>query len=73
MLSDSLRQMREAVLTGAYKLDTAGLQLALKAYEMEARNMENRLEVLTGTQHVPLDGMLVGKPSPVIELGGQRR
>lgn len=73
MLSDSLRQMREAVLTGAYKLDTAGLQLALKAYELEARNMENRIELLSGTQHVPLDGLLVGKPSPIIELGGQLR
>ena len=73
MLSDSLRQMREAVLTGAYKLDTAGLQLALKAYELEARNMENRIELLSGTQHVPLDGLLMSKPSPIIELGGQRR
>jgi hypothetical protein len=73
MLSDSLRQMREAVLSGAYALDTAGLQLALKAYELEARNMENRIELLSGAQHVPLDGKLLGAPSPIIELGGQRR
>ena len=72
MMSDILRQIREAVLTGAYKLDTAGLQLALKAYELEARNMENRIELLSGTQHVPLDGRLMAAPSPIIELGGQR-
>jgi hypothetical protein len=71
MLSDSLRQMREAFLTGAYKLDTAGLVLILRAYEAEARNMEDRLELLTGTQHVPLDGLLVSKPSPIIDLRPQ--
>jgi hypothetical protein len=68
MLSDSLKAMRESFKSGSYAFDTAGLQLALKAYELEARNMEDRIEMLSGSQHVPLDGALIGKPSPVIEI-----
>ena len=68
MLSDSIRQMRKAFQTGFYLTDTAGLLLALKAYELEARNMEDRIELLSGQPHTPLDGRLVERPAPVIEI-----
>lgn len=70
MLSDSLRAMRDALRTGIRQEDTAGLMLTLQAYELEARNMEERLQLLTGRQHEPLDGMLMSSPRPLVEIGG---
>lgn len=67
MLSDSLRELRLRVRTGGLPHDLGGLMLELQAYEMEARNMENRIEIAAGRPHVPLDGRLV---SHRIEIGG---
>lgn len=70
MLSDSLREFRMRVAADALPHDRTGLDLELRAYEMEARNMENRIEIATSRPHVPLDGALVSAPS--IEIGGAR-
>lgn len=66
MLSDALRQMRERVRAGGMPDDTAGFMLALRAFEMEARNMEERIELVSGRPHVALDGRLIA--SPIIDL-----
>lgn len=62
MLSDALKEMRDRVRIGAVPDDPAGFLLALRAFEMEARNMEERIEFLTGRPHVALDGQLVSVP-----------
>jgi hypothetical protein len=49
---------------------TAGLLLALQAFEIEAKNMEERLHMLLGRPHVALDGNLISAPEPVIDLTG---
>jgi hypothetical protein len=59
MLSDSIRIMREGK---EKKGSEAGEVLALRGFELEARNMEERLALLTGRPHAPLDGNLVSRP-----------
>ena len=67
MLSDSLKELRRRVASEGVPVDCTGLLLELQAYEMEARNMEGRLELVTGRCHVPLDGRLIA--APLIEIG----
>lgn len=67
MLSDALHHMRERFSSGTIGDDFHGLVLQLRAYEIEARNMENRIAVLSGRPHVALDGRLVA-----VEIGGER-
>lgn len=69
MLSDAIRQMRDRIQSDAGGGDPAGLLLTLRAFEMEARNMEDRLHYLTGRPHVALDGRLIAPPAPVFEIG----
>lgn len=38
------------------------MTIILHICEMEAREMESRLQMLTGRPHVPLDGMLISDP-----------
>ncbi|MGM4981896.1 hypothetical protein [Rhizobium sp. 11_C7_N12_5] len=59
MLSDAIRTLSERFRAGVKNDDPRGLFLTLRAFELEARNMENRLEQLTHCPHVPLDGHLV--------------
>lgn len=68
MLSDSIREMRERFRSGIPD-DVSGFALALKAFELEAQNMESRLEFLTGQPHMPLGGRLID--GPVIEIAGK--
>jgi hypothetical protein len=70
MLSDSLRELRERIRACGMPQDTAGVMLTLRAYEMEARNMEERIEMISGRPHAPLDGHLMA--SPVIDLAQTR-
>lgn len=67
MLSDAIRELRERVKVGAISHEMAGLLLTFRAFEMEARNMEERIEMLTGRPHVALDGNLI--TAPVVVLG----
>ncbi|APO74249.1 hypothetical protein AM571_CH01414 [Rhizobium etli 8C-3] len=67
MLSDSIRQMRERMKQDG---GAAGTLLALQAFEIEAKNMEERLHLLLGRPHVALDGNLISAPEPVIEISG---
>lgn len=69
MLSDAIKQMRERFRAGVSHDDPAGLILTLRAFEMEARNMEERIQYLTGRPHVALDGRLMSMP--VIEIGSR--
>ncbi|MBP1862167.1 hypothetical protein [Rhizobium herbae] len=68
MLSDALHTMRERFSSGDIGADLHGVTLALRAFEIEARNMETRIEIFTGRPHVPLDGNLI--TAPVIDLHG---
>lgn len=68
MLSDSLRELRERINSNGMPQDTAGVMLALRAYEMEARNMEERIEMVSGRPHAPLYGQLMS--GPTIEISG---
>ncbi|WP_156408771.1 hypothetical protein [Rhizobium sp. Root708] len=68
MLSDAIKEMRERFREDVSASDPTGFLLALRAFELEARNMEDRIELLTGLPHVALDGRLVSAPSPVIAL-----
>lgn len=70
MLSDSLRELRERIQSSGMPQDTAGVMLALRAYEMEARNMEERIELVSGRPHAPLYGQLMS--GPVIDLAQTR-
>lgn len=70
MLSDALRQMRERVRSGVTPDDPTGFLLTLRAFEIEARNMEERIEFLTGRPHVALDGQLIS--GPIIDLAQTR-
>ncbi len=72
MLSDSLNQMAGQFVKGEIGNDLKGLILTLKAFEIEARNMEMRIELLTGTTHVPLDGQLLGNGAE-IEINSQTK
>ena len=54
MLSDAIRQTRERILSNAMPAEVAGILLTLRAYEIEARNMEDRIELLTGRPHSPI-------------------
>lgn len=69
MLSDAIKHMRERFRQGVSTDDPAGLILTLRAFELEARNMEERIQYLTGRPHVALDGRLVSLP--IIEIGGR--
>lgn len=62
MLSDSIRQMRESMKQDG---SSTGLLLTLHAFEIEARNMEDRLHLLLGTPHIALDGSLISAPEPL--------
>jgi hypothetical protein len=64
VLSDSIRLMRQRKEAAGSE---AGELLTLRAFETEARNMEERLAFLTGRPHAPLGGELVSQP----EAGGQ--
>jgi len=63
MLSDAIREMSERVRTGGMPADVMGVLLALRGMEMEARNMEERLELASGRPHVPLYGRLMAMPA----------
>lgn len=69
MLSDALKEMRERVAIGGLPEDTAGLMLTLRAFEMEARNLETRIEIATGRPHVALHGRLISSAS-IDTMGG---
>lgn len=69
MLSDALKEMRERVRIGGLPQDTAGLMLTLEAFELEARNPENRIEIATGRPHVALYGKLISS-SAFDAMGG---
>lgn len=66
MLSDAIHEMRKRVQSGGLPEDTAGIVLSLRAFELEARNMEERLAIVSGRPHVALDGRLV--TSPIIDI-----
>jgi hypothetical protein len=66
MLSDAIHEMRQRVQSGDLPDDTAGIVLTLRAFELEARNMEERLAMVSGRPHVALDGRLV--TSPIIDI-----
>ncbi len=70
MLSDAIRQMRSRVQSDVKSDAAAGLLLTLRAFEMEARNMEERIEFLTGRPHAVLDGRLISFPPAAVEIGG---
>ncbi|WP_283196588.1 hypothetical protein [Rhizobium sp. BT04] len=59
MLSDSIRVLRQSKEQEPGKVGEA---LILRGFEIEARNMEERLQRITGRPHVPLDGNLVSQP-----------
>ena len=69
MLSDAIRQMRDRFQSGVRNDDPVGLLLTLRAFEMEARNMEERIACLTGRPHVVLDGQLISLPGVAIDRG----
>ncbi|SIP89049.1 hypothetical protein SAMN05880590_10120 [Rhizobium sp. RU35A] len=71
MLSDALRELHQRVRTHGLPEDTAGLLLSLRAFEIEARNLEERIEIASGRPHVALDGMLIA--APTIQIGGLSR
>lgn len=71
MLSDALRELRNRVNTSGMPEDKTGLILSLRAFEIEARNLEERIEIASGRPHVALDGMLMS--APLIEIGGMTR
>ncbi|QQM29073.1 hypothetical protein JET14_12060 [Martelella lutilitoris] len=56
MLSDTMRDLRKTFR------DDPEMTIILHICEMEAREMESRLQMLTGRPHVPLDGMLISDP-----------
>jgi len=62
MLSDAIKQMRERFRDAVSVEDPKGILLTLRAFELEARNMEERIFCLTGRPHVALDGQLVSSP-----------
>ncbi len=70
MLSDALRAMRDRIQSGVRNDDPAGIILTLRAFEMEARNMEERIQHLTGRPHSALDGRLMAVPAIEIAAGG---
>ncbi|RFB95205.1 hypothetical protein B5K11_09640 [Rhizobium leguminosarum bv. trifolii] len=59
MLSDSIRVLRQSKENESGKIGEA---LILRGFEIEARNMEERLQQVTGRPHVPFDGNLVSQP-----------
>lgn len=64
MLSDAIHAMRERLSrTALENHDVHGMALQLRIFEVEARNMENRLSVLTRRQYIALDGDLIAAPS----------
>lgn len=65
MLSDAIHAMRTRVVAadGGARSD---LDLMLRAFEVEARDMENRIQYLTGQPHA---SRLIS--APVIEIGNQ--
>ncbi|TCT37673.1 hypothetical protein EDC90_101763 [Martelella mediterranea] len=54
MLSDTMRNLRKTTFQ-----DDPEMTILLHMFEMEAREMENRIFLLSGRPHVPLDGMLI--------------
>lgn len=61
MLSDAIKLTRTQLL--ADYSDVTWLLLSLEVFELEARNMEARLFILTGRPHVALDGRLITAPA----------
>ena len=59
MLSDALHAMRERFSAGTVEVEPHSFVLTLRAWEIEARNMESRIEALCGRPHVMLDGALL--------------
>lgn len=72
MLSDAISELRGCFESGVRNVDHANLLLTLQTFEMEARNMEDRIAYLTGRPHAPLHGRLISTAAPVIEIGGVR-
>lgn len=70
MLSDAISQLRDRLLPLVSSSEVAGLFLTLRAFEMEARNMEDRIHYLTGVPHVPLYGHLMSGAT-FGEIGGR--
>lgn len=63
MLSDAIK-----LLCNRFEGNPEGdLVLTLRVFELEARNMEDRLYALTGRPHVALDGRLISAPAYRVE------
>lgn len=69
MLDDGLAMLRERMLPLVSPDERPELLLTFRTLEMEARNMAERIQYLTGRPHPPLDGRLISSPLPVIEIG----
>lgn len=64
MLSDAIHSMRERLSsTTLDHHDVHRIVQELRWFELEARNLEGRVEIATGRPHVALDGCLVSAPS----------
>jgi len=70
MLSDLIRQMHERVRAGDPLDDRGSLLLSLRTMELEARNMEDRLQFVTGAPHAPLGGRLISAGA-IVEIAGK--
>jgi len=68
MLSDAIKLTRSQLM--AEFGGATWLALSLEVFELEARNMETRLLVLTGRPHVALDGRLITPPAYETAKGG---
>lgn len=67
MLCDALVALRDRMLPLVSREERSELVLTFRTMEMEARNMEERIQYLTGRPHAPLEGRLIS--SPMIEIG----
>lgn len=70
MLDDGLAMLRDRMLPLVSPEERPELVLTFRTLEMEARNMAERIQYLTGRPHPPLDGRLISSPSPMIDIGG---
>lgn len=70
MLSNQLTQLRDLLLPLVPASEAVNVFLTFRMAEMEARNMEDRIHYLTGTEHVPLYGRLISSTA-MAEIGGR--
>lgn len=70
MLSDAIAELRDRLLPVVSQTEVTGIFLTLRAFEMEARNMEERIHYLTGNPHVPLYGRLMSSAA-IGEMGAR--